>query len=59
MHIIMSVHLLHADVVGSTESGSHHINDAYKFVVKPSTKDIKLVNWAYNSNENSKDMHND
>ena len=53
------MHVLHADGAGSTESGSHHINDAYKFVVKPSTKDIKLVNWAYNSNENSKAMHND
>jgi hypothetical protein len=42
------------DFAGSTDSGSHHINDGYKFVVKPSTKDIKLVNWAYNTDQKSK-----
>ena len=60
LFIILFKHALcaHAiDVAGSTDckSGSHHINDDYKFIVEPSSKDIKLVNWAYNteSDQNS------
>ena len=47
------------DVAGSTDNGSKHINDdGYKFVVKPSTKDIKLVNWAYNTDSKALTMAN-
>ena len=54
-HVILKFNICAADVAGSTDSGSDHINDAYKFPVKPSTKDIKLINWAYNTSENSKE----
>lgn len=51
--VVFKLNACTADVAGFTESGSKHISDDYKFVMKPSVKDIKLINWAYNTSEDS------